>query len=62
MQNFLELLDKLLAAEIPTENKAKGKDRDNDENEMKVLCAAEGKFIIIVDLTLKTKNVKFSYF
>ncbi|XP_045456524.1 nucleolar complex protein 4 homolog B [Melitaea cinxia] len=43
MQNFLELLDKLLAAEIPTESKAKCKDRDNDENEMKVLCAAEGK-------------------
>lgn len=47
MQNFLELLDKLLAAEIPTESKAKCKDRDNDENEMKVLCAAEGKFIIM---------------
>ncbi|XP_034823962.1 nucleolar complex protein 4 homolog B [Maniola hyperantus] len=44
MQNFLELLDKLMATEIPTENKPKAKDRDNDhEKEMKVLCAADGK-------------------
>lgn len=42
MQNFLELLDKLLATEIPTENKPKAKERDNDEKEMKILCAAEG--------------------
>ncbi|XP_050357436.1 nucleolar complex protein 4 homolog B [Nymphalis io] len=42
MQNFLELLDKLLAAKIPLDNKVKSKDRDN-ENEMKVLCASEGK-------------------
>ncbi|CAH2216934.1 jg27455, partial [Pararge aegeria aegeria] len=42
MQNFLELLDKLLAMEIPTEIKTKAKERDNDnEKEMKVLCAAE---------------------
>ncbi|KPJ14324.1 Nucleolar complex protein 4-like A [Papilio machaon] len=42
MQNYLELLDKLLAVEIPTEAKSKAKERD-DEKEDKVLCAVEGK-------------------
>ncbi|XP_068628510.1 nucleolar complex protein 4 homolog B [Battus philenor] len=42
MQNYLELLDCLLAAEIPTEVKNKAKERDDDKEE-KVLCAAEGK-------------------
>ncbi|XP_045542340.1 nucleolar complex protein 4 homolog B [Papilio machaon] len=42
MQNYLELLDKLLAVEIPTEAKIKAKERD-DEKEDKVLCAVEGK-------------------
>lgn len=41
MQNYLELLDKLLASEIPTESKNKTKERD-EEKEEKVLCAAEG--------------------
>ncbi|XP_045504705.1 nucleolar complex protein 4 homolog A [Colias croceus] len=42
MQNYLELLDKLLALEIPTENKPKAKDRE-DEKEDKLLCASERK-------------------
>ncbi|KAM3957062.1 nucleolar complex protein 4 homolog [Aphomia sociella] len=43
MQNYLELLDKLLATEIPTEAKIKFKDRDTDEKEEKVLCGSENK-------------------
>ncbi|CAG5035041.1 unnamed protein product [Parnassius apollo] len=42
MQNYLELLDKLLANEIPPEFKNKMKERDDDKEE-KLLCAAEGK-------------------
>lgn len=48
MQNFLELLDKLLATEIPSEAKPKAKDRDGDEKEMKALCASEGKFTMYI--------------
>lgn len=43
MQNYLELLDKLLASEIPTETKIKFKDRDIDEKEEKILCGSENK-------------------
>ncbi|XP_049887956.1 nucleolar complex protein 4 homolog B [Pectinophora gossypiella] len=43
MQNYLELLDKLLVTEIPTEAKCKAKDRDDDAAEGKLLCGAEGK-------------------
>ncbi|PZC79613.1 hypothetical protein B5X24_HaOG216137 [Helicoverpa armigera] len=42
MQNYLELLDKLLVCEIATETKTKGKERDNDEKEEKLLCGTEG--------------------
>ncbi|XP_045527665.1 nucleolar complex protein 4 homolog A [Pieris brassicae] len=41
IQNYLELLDKLLALEIPTEvKKTKGKE---DDKEDKVLCSSNGK-------------------
>ncbi|XP_072935350.1 nucleolar complex protein 4 homolog B [Epargyreus clarus] len=43
MQNYLELLDKLLVAEIPVESKTKVKTRAVEEGELKLLCAAEGK-------------------
>ncbi|XP_059056544.1 nucleolar complex protein 4 homolog A [Achroia grisella] len=43
MQNYLELLDKLLASEIPIEIKIKFKDRDDDEKEEKLLCGSENK-------------------
>ncbi|CAK1548038.1 unnamed protein product [Leptosia nina] len=42
MQNYLELLDKLLACEIPTDIKNKNKNPD-EEKEEKVLCASEDK-------------------
>lgn len=58
MQNFLELLDKLLATEIPTENKPKAKERDNDEKEMKVLCAAEGQYLLTNINNLYNKALK----
>lgn len=44
MQNYLELMDKLLAVEIPTEAKSKAKERDDKED--KVLCAVEGDYTI----------------
>ncbi|CAH0699368.1 unnamed protein product [Spodoptera exigua] len=43
MQNYLELLDKLLVCEIPTETKIKGKERDGEEKDEKVLCGTEDK-------------------
>ncbi|KAJ8734479.1 hypothetical protein PYW08_013729 [Mythimna loreyi] len=43
MQNYLELLDKLLVCEIATEPKGKGKERDNEEKEEKLLCGTEDK-------------------
>lgn len=43
MQNYLELLDKLLVCEIATESKGKGKERDNEEKEEKLLCGREGE-------------------
>ncbi|KAL0896151.1 hypothetical protein ABMA27_012101 [Loxostege sticticalis] len=43
MQNYLELLDKLLLTEIQFENKTKLKNRDNEEKEEKILCGSEDK-------------------
>ncbi|KAJ0180888.1 hypothetical protein K1T71_002973 [Dendrolimus kikuchii] len=43
MQNYLELLDKLLAIEISTEIKPKGKEREEDQKEEKLLCAMPNK-------------------
>ncbi|XP_026728857.1 nucleolar complex protein 4 homolog B [Trichoplusia ni] len=43
MQNYLELLDRLLVCEITTEPRAKAKERDNEEKEEKLLCGAEDK-------------------
>lgn len=45
MQNYLELLDRLLVCEITTEPRAKAKERDNEEKEEKLLCGAEGMTI-----------------
>ncbi|XP_060809676.1 nucleolar complex protein 4 homolog B [Amyelois transitella] len=42
MQNYLELLDKLLALEIPLEAKIKVKERE-EEKEEKLLCGTENK-------------------
>lgn len=47
MQNYLELLDKLLICEIPTETKIKGKERDGEEKEEKLLCGTEGRERVI---------------
>ncbi|VVD01521.1 unnamed protein product [Leptidea sinapis] len=43
MQNYLELLDKLLITEIPTEIKIKAKERNIDDKEEKVLCNSDKK-------------------
>ncbi|KAG6459711.1 hypothetical protein O3G_MSEX011550 [Manduca sexta] len=43
MQNYLELLDKLLVSEIPLEPKNRVKERDDEEKEDKLLCATEDK-------------------
>ncbi|CAH2989754.1 unnamed protein product [Chilo suppressalis] len=43
MQNYLELLDKLLITEIQTEAKCRIRNRNNEEKEEKILCGAEGK-------------------
>ncbi|XP_063836786.1 nucleolar complex protein 4 homolog [Ostrinia nubilalis] len=44
MQNYLELLDKLLVTEIQFDNKTKpNKNRDNEEKEEKILCGSEDK-------------------
>ncbi|CAH2068179.1 unnamed protein product, partial [Iphiclides podalirius] len=51
MQNYLELMDKLLATEIPTEYKNKAKDRE-EEKEEKVLCAAEGRPSFVYHATI----------
>lgn len=48
MQNYLELLDKLLVCEISTEAKPKGK--REDEKEEKLLCGVEGKIFFILPL------------
>lgn len=46
MQNYLELLDKLLISEIATETKTKNnKGGDDHEEEFKVLCGTNGKRI-----------------
>ncbi|XP_026323958.1 nucleolar complex protein 4 homolog A isoform X2 [Hyposmocoma kahamanoa] len=43
MQNYLELMDKLLVSEIPVEIKMKVKDREEDEKEEKLLCGTDDK-------------------
>ncbi|CAG9783335.1 unnamed protein product [Diatraea saccharalis] len=43
MQNYLELLDKLLVTEIPTEAKSKNRNRNHDEKEEKILCGSDDK-------------------
>lgn len=47
MQNYLELMDKLLLSEIPVEIKMKVKDREEDEKEEKLLCGTDGKKLLI---------------
>lgn len=42
MQNYLELLDKLLVCEITLDNKGKLKERDVEDKEEKLLCGTEG--------------------
>lgn len=43
MQNYLELLDKLLMTEIQIDNKTNNKhNRDNEDKEEKILCGSEG--------------------
>lgn len=44
MQNYLELLDKLLICEITMDNKGKLKQRDFEPKEEKLLCSSEGMF------------------
>lgn len=46
MQNYLELMDKLLLSEIPVEIKMKVKDREEDEKEEKLLCGTDGKKLL----------------
>ncbi|CAB3221548.1 unnamed protein product [Arctia plantaginis] len=43
MQNYLELLDKLLICEITMDNKGKLKERDFEQKEEKLLCSTEDK-------------------
>lgn len=51
MQNYLELMDKLLISEIPTEIKSKAKERDDIEKEEKLLCGSEGIYNFLLLFT-----------